>query len=118
MPRKRRSVPTRVVERHAERIEQVRQSPALYATTPETDEVAGFVFAEHMNLLAMTGRGVGRARQWRAYLQATQKPQEELPAYAFQPASTYSDLNEAFAMARVQAVAEQALTLASIEQSA
>lgn len=110
MPRKRRSVSNRIVRQYAERLEQVRQSPELYATTPCNDDVVSYSFDQHANLLSLTGRGISRARLWRAHVRAGRKALEELPSYALQTTQTYSNLTEAFDEAETatpQIVAEQ-----------
>lgn len=114
MPHKRRGVPASTINRHAARIEQVRQSSELYATTPVSDEVAGFTFQEHASLLAMTGRGVGRARLWRAYQLASQKPHEELAIHELQATNTYTELNRAFAMAQTSEMQPQHTVVAQL----
>ncbi|MGH7241352.1 MAG: hypothetical protein ACREGB_03595 [Candidatus Saccharimonadales bacterium] len=55
-----------------------------------------FAFDEHASLLGLTGRGIGRARLWRAYQRAGKKPVDELPSHALQPTTTYAELTEAF----------------------
>lgn len=103
MHNKKRAISNEILQRHADTLEQVRQSPRLYATLAENDEVVSYVFDQYAELLSLTGRGIGRARLWRAHEKAYRKPHEDLPSYALDPTDAYVALAEAFAEARVVA---------------